>query len=118
MARDFYILILSIKCSVATKFQLAISYTKKIMPIFVIWSIFNNSLIETFFGTRSMCVCMYVRMYACTYVCMCVCMYVRMYACTYVCMYGCMHVRMYVCTYVCMYVCMHVRMYVCNCNFI
>ena len=30
----------------------------------------------------------------------CVCMYVRMYVCTYVCMY----VRMYVCMYVCMYV--------------
>ena len=42
------------------------------------------------------------------YVCMCV----RMYVCTYVCVYVCMCVRMYVCTYVCVYVCMYVCMYV------
>ena len=29
------------------------------------------------------CVCMYVRMYVCTYVCMCVCMYVHMYICSF-----------------------------------
>ena len=34
-----------------------------------------------------MCACMYVRMYACTYLCMCVCTYVRTYVCVCVCYY-------------------------------
>jgi hypothetical protein len=68
---------------------------------------------------------MYVRMYACTCVCMyvcivCVCMYVCivcvyvcMYARMYVCVYVCMHVVLCVCMYICVYVCMYVRMHAC-----
>ena len=75
---------------------------------------------------RSLCVCvflyvyacMYVYMHTCIYVCNYICMYVCIYACMYVCMYACMHVCMYdgwmyVSTYVCKYVWMYVNMYGC-----
>ena len=63
------------------------------------------------------CKCKLYSVYVCCVHVFCIvsilCIYVRMYVCTYVCMYVCVYVRMYVCTYVCMYVCVYVRMYVC-----
>jgi nuclear pore complex protein Nup62 len=64
----------------------------------------------------STCICMYVGMYVCGYVCMWVCMYGSTCICMYVGMYVCGYVCMCVCMYVCIYcICMHVCMYACMC---
>ena len=56
-----------------------------------------------------MCVCMYVYVTTCVYVCirdyMCTCMIMYECVCMYVCMYVCMRVYVCMCVYVCMYVC-------------
>ena len=62
-------------------------------------------------------VCMYVWLYACTfvglyssmiYVCMCLCLHVRMLVFSIVCLYVCVVVHVHAC----MLVCLHVRMLV------
>ena len=47
------------------------------------------------------CVCIYVRVYECMYVCARVCICVRVYECMYVCARVCMYICMYVCACIC-----------------
>ena len=61
------------------------------------------------------CLCIYVYMYLCMYVCilsMYVCIYVSMYLCIYVSMYLCVYVSMYLCIYVSMYLCIYVCIFI------
>jgi hypothetical protein len=67
----------------------------------------NKTTIEQVKTSRNICVCMYIYVYVCMYVCVCMHIYVRVCVCIFTCVCMYVYLRVYACMHIYVCVCMH-----------